>query len=368
MKKILLSTMACASLMFANAAEYKYEITPMVSGSVTEGNMDLEDHFVSGGASIGFNQLGDSMFDQIELGFLRSVQDVDYDGFNIDTGITRVFSNLIKEYPLNDKTSLYALVGAGVELFDDEFANNESGLFGNYGAGIKYELMDKLSLKFDLRHAIEANHGDNTLLYTLGIAMPFGEVTKPQLVKQEPVKPEPKPKPEPKDSDNDGVTDANDKCPNTVPNAKVNSTGCEMDDDNDGVVNRLDNCPNTISNVKVDTKGCMAVVDLNINFDTNSADIKDKYQPRLNEFATALNANTKLKATIEAHTDSRGSKKYNKTLSQQRAAATIKALSKLDIDPKRLKAIGYGETKPVASNETKEGRAENRRVTATINK
>ncbi len=364
MKKILLSSIACATLMFASSAEYKYEVTPMISGAVTEGNTDLENHFLSGGLSVGFNQIGDSVFDQIELGFLKSLQDVDFDGVNRDTSVTRVFSNLIKEYPLNAKTSLYALVGAGVEIFDDEFANNEDGLFGNYGAGIKYKLQDNLALKFDLRHVIEADHGDNTLLYNFGIAMPFGEVTKPQLVKEEPVK-EPVKK---ADSDNDGVIDENDKCPNSVPNAVVNSIGCEMDDDNDGVVNRLDQCPSTISNVKVDTKGCMTLVDLRINFDVDSSNIKDKYQPRLKEFATALNRNTKLKATIEAHTDSTGSKSYNKALSQRRAAATIDALSELDVDPKRLKAMGYGESKPVATNKTKEGRAKNRRVTAKIEK
>ena len=87
-------------------------------------------------------------------------------------------------------------------------------LFGNYGLGMKYQLMDSLALKFDVRHLINFNHGDNTMLYTLGLAVPFGERTKATPV----VAPAPVAKPVApievdKDSDSDGVLDKLDKCP-----------------------------------------------------------------------------------------------------------------------------------------------------------
>ena len=120
MKKIILSTALCASMMFAANSEYKYEITPMLGGTFTEGNLNLERNYANGGLSFGFN-LDDSMFDQVELGFLRSLEDVDYKqkAFNLgtNTSVTRVFGNLVKEYGLNDSTSLYALVGLGIEHF-----------------------------------------------------------------------------------------------------------------------------------------------------------------------------------------------------------------------------------------------------------
>ena len=77
---------------------------------------------------------------------------------------------------LTSDISLYTLVGAGVEIFDNE-AKNEDGVFGQYGAGVKYKIVDQFAFKFDVRHLIEADHGDNNLLYNLGFAVPFGEVS-----------------------------------------------------------------------------------------------------------------------------------------------------------------------------------------------
>ena len=364
MKKILLSTVVCASMMFAANSDYKYEITPMIGGTYTEGNLGLDRNYVNGGLAIGFNQ-DNSIIDQVEVGFFRTAEDVGFENAGSrDTGITRVFTNLVKEYEIASNTSLYALVGGGVEFFDDEFAGNENGVFGNYGAGIKYKVAEQFALKFDVRHLIEADHGDNNLLYNLGFAVPFGKVAKAAPV----VAPVVPAVVAPKDSDNDGVIDAKDQCPNSVPNAVVNSVGCEMDDDKDGVVNRLDQCPNTIAGAEVNTVGCMTLVNLNINFDTNSSQIKDTYNQRVVDFANFMKSNPKLNATIAAHTDSVGSNNYNQKLSERRAASTVEALKALNIKATRLNSMGYGETKPVASNATKEGRAENRRVTAVINK
>lgn len=339
MKKILLSTVACATMMLAANSDYKYEITPTFGGVYTEGNLGLDRNYANGGLSLGFNQF-DSFIDQVELGFLRSIEDVNYKGTNADTGITRVFTNFIKEYSLTSDVSLYTLIGAGVEIFDNEANGNEDGLFGNYGAGIKYKIADQFALKFDVRHLIEADHGDNNLLYNIGFAVPFGEVAKaaPVVEKAAPVIVAPAPVETPKDSDADGVIDS------------------------------LDECPNTMAKAKVDSVGCMTLVNLNINFDTNKSDIKDSYNTRIVEFANMLKANPKLKATIEAHTDSVGSDAYNQKLSERRAASTVEALKALKVDTSKIKAVGYGETRPVATNATAEGKAENRRVEAVMSK
>lgn len=341
MKKIILSTIACATMVLAANSDYKYEITPMFGGAFTEGNLSLDRDYANAGLALGFN-LNDSMFDQIELGFLRSTQDVEYTGLPArDTGITRVFTNLVKDYDLNSALSVYALAGVGVEIFDDEFNDNEDGIFGNYGMGVKYKITDRVAIKADARHLIEADHGDSTLLYNIGLSIPFGEVAKaapvaaPVVVAPVVV---PAPVAAPKDSDNDGVIDA------------------------------LDQCPNTMSKAKVDTVGCMTLVNLNINFDTNSSVIKGVYNPRIAEFASMLNQNPKLSATIAAHTDSVGTDAYNQKLSERRAASTVEALKLLKVNPSKIKAVGYGETKPVASNATTEGRAENRRVEASLNR
>ena len=341
MKKILLSTIACASMVLAANNEYKYEFTPMFSSAFAEHNTELPKGYSNGGFALGFNQQ-DSLFDQVELGFLRSIKDVEFrNAGGQDTGVSRAFANLVKEYDINSAISLYALAGAGVEVFDDESFNNEDGLFGNYGAGIKMNVYEDLALKIDVRHAIEADHGDNTLLYNVGLSVPFGKIVKPAPVvvaAVAPVVPVKAPVKAPKDSDADGVIDD------------------------------LDQCPDTMSKAKVDASGCMTLVNLDINFDNNSAVIKDSYNSRIVEFANMLKANPKLKATIEAHTDSVGSDAYNKKLSEKRAASTVEALKALKVDTSKVKAVGLGESKPVASNVTAEGRAENRRVNAVMNK
>ncbi len=362
MKKIILSSVACATLMFAANSEYKYEITPMVGGVFSEGDLKLDRNYADVGLAIGFNQK-DSFIDQVEVGFLTTPEDVKYKD-TIDVAVTRVFTNLIKEYPLSTNFSLYGLAGAGVELFYKENDLNNDGPFFNYGAGVKYKLAERLSVKFDLRHVVEVGQGfDNNLLYTLGLSVPFGKVTKTA-----PVAKAVAPVATPKDSDKDGVIDSKDKCPNTIVGVKVDENGCELDDDKDGVVNRLDKCPNTMEGAKVDAQGCISLVDLKINFDINSAKISNSYSSRIAKFAEVLKSNPKLKATIKAYTDATGTEKYNQKLSEKRAAATVKALKALKVDTKRLKAVGYGETNPIATNKTKEGRAANRRVTAVINK
>src|SRR5690606_35723062 len=75
-----------------------------------------------------------------------------------------------------------------------------------------------------------------------------------------------------------------------------------------------------------------------------------------------------LKVSIEGHTDSDGEDAYNKTLSDQRAKAVMKYLVDKKVAADRLSAVGYGESKPIASNDTDEGKAKNRRVEFHITK
>lgn len=339
MKKIILSTVACATMMLAANSDYKYEITPTVGGVYTEGNTGMDRGYANVGLNFGFN-LFDSFIDQVEIGFTNTLDQVDYEN-GTSTNVTKTFTNLIKEYSLTDNTSLYSLVGIGYEFFsNDDDLSNENSFFGNYGLGIKYKISEQVALKLDARHMIETDHGDNSLSYNFGLSVPFGEVAKPAPVveKKAPVVVAPVVAAAPKDSDGDGVID------------------------------ELDQCPDTMKGSKIDTVGCMTLVNLNINFDTNKSDIKDSYNSRIAEFAKMMNANPKLKATIGAHTDSVGSDAYNQKLSERRAASTVEALKALKVDASKIKAVGYGETKPVASNDTVEGRAENRRVEATMSK
>ncbi len=165
----------------------------------------------------------------------------------------------------------------------------------------------------------------------------------------------------PPDSDGDGVYDDSDKCPDTPEGVTVNSSGCPLDSDGDGVYDYLDKCPGTPKGATVNSKGCWALTGV-VLFDFDSSNIKPEAYPLLDEVVSILKKNPKIKREIQGHTDSKGAEKYNQELSERRAKAVERYLEKKGIDPSQLTSKGYGESQPVASNATKEGRQENRRV------
>ncbi len=99
-----------------------------------------------------------------------------------------------------------------------------------------------------------------------------------------------------------------------------------------------------------------------ILFDTGKDTIKPESEPLLLEIVSLLKANPNLKLSVEGHTDSQGQAKFNQVLSQKRAESVKKFLVKKGVAQTRLSAKGWGDTKPVESNQTEEGRAKNRRV------
>lgn len=108
-------------------------------------------------------------------------------------------------------------------------------------------------------------------------------------------------------------------------------------------------------------------IDLEVLFDTDKHEVKSKYMARIAEVAQFMKTYPQATADIEGHTDSRASHEYNQVLSQRRVNAVRKILiEQYGISPDRLNAVGYGETRPVASNDTAEGRQLNRRVVAVF--
>ncbi len=104
-----------------------------------------------------------------------------------------------------------------------------------------------------------------------------------------------------------------------------------------------------------------------VMFDYNKASIKVESHDLLGDVAKVIKEHKNIdKIRIEGHTDADGDAKYNKKLSQKRADAVKSFLVKAGIDGSKLKAVGYGEDKPVASNETEEGKEKNRRVEFNI--
>lgn len=172
-------------------------------------------------------------------------------------------------------------------------------------------------------------------------------------------------------SDGDSVPDYLDKCPGTPSGVSVDADGCPIDTDGDGVPDGLDQCPGTPAGAVVDANGCSEVgqalaVLSNVNFDLNSDQLRADDQPALEEVLGTLQANPSIAVDIVGHTDSSGAAAYNQDLSVRRAESVRGWLNSRGISADRMTASGMGEEQPIASNETKEGRAENRRVEFTV--
>lgn len=167
----------------------------------------------------------------------------------------------------------------------------------------------------------------------------------------------------PLDTDGDGVYDYLDKCPNTPKGVRVDLKGCPVDSDGDGVYDYMDQCPGTPVGARVNAKGCWVLE--GVDFDTDKWEIKPEDYAILDEVVAVLKRNPTLRVEIEGHTDNRGSEVYNKKLSEKRAEAVKNYFMNKGIEAKRLSAGGYGFSRPVASNDRREGRAQNRRVELT---
>lgn len=176
------------------------------------------------------------------------------------------------------------------------------------------------------------------------------------------------------DSDGDGVTDDKDMCPGTPRGAPVDARGCPLDSDGDGVPDYLDKCPGTKAGAKVDKDGCeimmkpmakveAVTIDNILLFDFDSAALKEGSADVLNSSYAKFKGNDAVKSVVvTGHTDSQGSEAYNMGLSERRANAVRDYLISQGADASKLQARGAGESQPAFTNDTKAGRAMNRRV------
>lgn len=281
------------------------------AGLSPSGSIGYETMGLSGLAYVGknrhqYNRHGFSGFGRIGVGVLKNEP---------STGL--VYSQVNSEH---------VLVGAGVEYAT------------RMGIGIRAE-----AISFDT----DVRYGQLGLLYR------FGKQGR-RIRKMETVAPEtpttPKPAPNP----------ASKLIITPVPAVAV----VMADNDYDGVIDSADQCPNTRSNVAVDGVGCaiFSGVIEGVNFNSGSADLTQNAQSILGGVVSTLNRYPNVKLTIMAHTDSQGDSNANKQLSKRRAKSVAVFLVNNGIRVSRLRALGYGESRPIDTNDTSNGRLRNRRV------
>jgi outer membrane protein OmpA-like peptidoglycan-associated protein len=173
------------------------------------------------------------------------------------------------------------------------------------------------------------------MIYGLGLSYDFGGKEPAPAPAAPPPAPAPAAAPVNPDLDGDGVLNERDKCPNTRPGAVVDLDGCEVE----------------------------AVISLEgVHFDFDKATLRPDAIVILDKAVGLLKSQERVVVEVAGHTDSVGSEEYNQGLSERRANSVKDYLISQGVSATRLTARGYGESQPVASNDTDAGRAQNRRV------
>ena len=233
---------------------------------------------------------------------------------------------LLNRFGGNDKLRPYWL--AGVAFFDSDEENSiEEVTSGLVGIGISNFLSDRVELRGDVRGYYSFDSDAETGLFDFGANVAlnyhFGDQAAP--APRRAAAPAPAPAP------------ARRAAPAPAPIA-----------------------------AQVDEMRTITV-QLNVEFETNKADVAAVYGDEIQEIADAMRAQPSIELVLEGHTDSAGSDVYNQGLSQRRVEAVKQILvSDYGISANRVSAIGYGESRPIADNATAEGRARNRRVVGVM--
>mgnify|MGYP003466849615 FL=1 len=245
----------------------------------------------------------------------------------------------------------YVLIGAGQSktsmAFDDGSKATSKDTIGNLGLGAYYRINDALSLRGEGRAIYNFDNDWWEGLALAGLNVVLGGHLAPAAPVVEPTPVEPAP-----------------------------VILIDGDDDQDGVLNSVDKCPGTPLNVVVDADGCPREItaddalrmELRVFFDNDKTVIKDQYKPEIQKVAEKMNEYPNSTASIEGHASKTGpSARYNQRLSEARANAVKSMLvNQFGVAPQRISTVGYGYDRPIADNNTAEGRAMNRRVYAII--
>lgn len=334
MKKIILALSLCATTaLVANEDNYNWSFTPVIGGVVWDSDFNIKNDF-SFGARIAKNFEQGSFFDHLEFGYDRvnSLKFKDGDG---ESDGDFYHLSLIKNFDVTDDFKFYGLVGGGYMKLKEnggDYSRYDTG-FAQVGLGTKYYVTDNFHLRLEAKDVIESKKKTtHNLFYSLGFGVDFGK-----------------------------------RSPDFAP---VVATPIG-DEDGDGVSDNLDRCPGTPAGTVVDENGCEKVIRLDVDslkFAFDSAKINPDAKATVRQISDFVADKPGYTIKLEGHTDSIGDAKYNQKLSERRAAAVKDVLVEFGVDANKITTQGYGETSPVATNSTKEGRAQNRRVDAKFRK
>ncbi|WBA81812.1 OmpA family protein [Endozoicomonas sp. GU-1] len=246
--------------------------------------------------------------------------------------------------PWDGSLTPYVVAGISELEADYEMGGEHDDTRMNAGFGLRKAFTPNLAIRGDVRAVRTLDYAQTEAMANVALTWTFGSVAKAAepVAMVEPVQEEVVASVEPApvlDADNDGVLDKDDLCPNTAAGITVDQTGCEP----------------------------MTAIDLLVNFDFDSETINPEGIDQIAKMGEFLQRYPNVRIRIEGHTDAQGKATYNEQLSVRRADIIRQQLIDTHgVDAGRIDAVGMGESKPVASNDTAEGRQQNRRVTAEV--
>lgn len=282
--------------------------------------------------------------------------------------------NMLYNFSPGDSFRPFVTAGVGCEKFNVRSFGDRTDYGLNVGGGLRWFLSPHFAMRLDGRYVVIPVGGniDSTqqnIESTIGVGWVFGGRPRASV----PAAPAPD-----TDSDGDGVYNRTDRCRNTPKGWPVDMWGCPLDSDGDGVPDGDDLCPYTPRSVKVDDNGCpfpaaklplieilrerKAVVLEGVEFDIDKDTLRPASLTTLDEVAASLKDWSDVRLEVQGHCSEPGTEAHNMDLSRRRAAAVKAYLVSRGIDASRLEPKGYGETRPIAGNNTKAGRQLNRRV------
>lgn len=233
-----------------------------------------------------------------------------------------------------------------VSGFGNTNFQGENDTLWNLGLGVEYELSNNLSWRTAVRrfNYFSRNNEDIDLAIDSALVFRFGRGGGTSVATTAPERPQRPAEPQaPADADGDGVPDSRDRCPDTPRNYAVDEDGC----------------PIPVEEV--------ARVELLVNFDFDRSEVKPEYFSEIEQVANFMDQYPDVIIELEGHTDGIGTQEYNLGLSDRRASAVRQVLiNRFDVQGSRISVEGFGESQPVASNDTDSGRAQNRRVITVI--
>lgn len=339
MKKIVLSLATAAALALTGIAHAgsdpgSWYVAPRINGVWVDDGRKAEDDIGFGAA------LGKAISPKwnVELGADSSGHR--RAGVDDRLRINTIDLNALRVFKREDRINPYLIAGIG--QIDTNAPSNDKDIYGKAGLGLMADIAKNTSKGTNLQLRGEMHmrkvFGDPDLtdyVASLGLLYSWGgSIAAPAAAAIAAIAPAVV-KPVDGDDDRDGVPNSRDKCPNTPAGAKVDSDGCE----------------------------CGDVVLRGVTFVTDSSEITPQGQLVLDSLVAGLQRRAGTKLEIRGHTDSVGSDAYNLALSQRRADSVKAYLVSKGLNAADLSTIGLGEMQHIATNDTAEGREQNRRVT-----